>query len=64
MSICGDSDPEAYNPGNERNEKKTDFYSQSWNGDASSLEMVTVDDRLGNAARREGFAMIDLTPLD
>jgi predicted nucleic acid-binding protein len=29
-----------------------------------SLEMVTLDDRLANAARREGFAMIDLTPVD
>jgi predicted nucleic acid-binding protein len=29
-----------------------------------SLEMVTLDDRLANAARKEGFAMIDLTPVD
>ena len=29
-----------------------------------SLEMVTLDDRLAHAARREGFAMIDLTPVD
>ena len=29
-----------------------------------SLEMVTLDDRLANAARREGFAMIELTPVD
>ena len=28
-----------------------------------SLEMVTLDDPLANAARR-GFAMIDLTPVD
>jgi predicted nucleic acid-binding protein len=29
-----------------------------------TLEMVTLDDRLANAARREGFAMIDPTPVD
>jgi predicted nucleic acid-binding protein len=29
-----------------------------------SLEMVTLDDRLANAARREGFAIVDLTPID
>jgi len=29
-----------------------------------SLEMVTLDDRLANAARREGFAMVDVAPLD
>ena len=29
-----------------------------------SLEMVTLDDRLADAARREGFAMIELTPVD
>ena len=29
-----------------------------------SLEMVTLDDRLANAARREGFAIIDPTPVD
>jgi predicted nucleic acid-binding protein len=29
-----------------------------------SLEMITLDDRLANAARREGFAIIDLTPVD
>ena len=29
-----------------------------------SLEMVTLDECLANAARREGFAMIDLTPVD
>lgn len=27
----------------------------------SSLEIVTLDDRLANAARKEGFAVIDLT---
>ncbi len=26
-----------------------------------SLELVTLDDRLGNAARKEGFTVIDLT---
>jgi predicted nucleic acid-binding protein len=31
---------------------------------APSLEMVTLDDRLANAARREGFAIIDLTAVD
>jgi predicted nucleic acid-binding protein len=30
----------------------------------ASLEVVTLDDRLGAAARREGFAVIDLTAMD
>jgi uncharacterized protein len=29
-----------------------------------SLEMVTLDDRLADAARREGFAIVDLTSFD
>ena len=29
-----------------------------------SLELVTLDDRLGNAARKEGFTVIDLTTAD
>ena len=29
-----------------------------------SLEMVTLDDYLANAARREGFAVIELTAVD
>ena len=28
----------------------------------SSLEMLTLDDRLANAARKEGFAVIDIDP--
>jgi len=27
----------------------------------ASLEMITLDDRLANAARKEGFAVIDIT---
>jgi len=30
----------------------------------ASLEMVTLDDRLGTAARKEGFAVIDMAPAD
>jgi uncharacterized protein len=29
-----------------------------------SLQLVTLDDRLGNAARKEGFTVIDLTTAD
>jgi predicted nucleic acid-binding protein len=29
-----------------------------------SLELVTLDERLGNAARKEGFTVIDLTTAD
>jgi uncharacterized protein len=29
-----------------------------------SLEMVTLDDRLANAARREGFALLDVTEVE
>jgi predicted nucleic acid-binding protein len=28
----------------------------------ASLEVVTLDDRLGTAARKEGFAMVDIAP--
>ena len=28
----------------------------------SSLEVITLDERLADAARREGFALVDLTP--
>lgn len=28
----------------------------------ASLEMITLDDRLGAAARKEGFAVVDLAP--
>ena len=30
----------------------------------ASLEIVTLDDRLANAARKEGFAVFDLTESD
>jgi uncharacterized protein len=30
----------------------------------ASLEIVTLDDRLANAARKEGFAVLDLTEAD
>jgi len=30
----------------------------------ASLEVVTLDDRLGTAARKEGFAVIDFAPAD
>jgi predicted nucleic acid-binding protein len=30
----------------------------------ASLEMVTLDDRLGTAARKEGFAVIQVVPAD
>ncbi len=30
----------------------------------ASLEVITLDDRLGTAARREGFALVDLPPLE
>ncbi|MEO8076446.1 MAG: hypothetical protein ABI818_08980 [Acidobacteriota bacterium] len=29
-----------------------------------SLELVTLDDRLGAAARKEGFALTDVAPLE
>jgi hypothetical protein len=28
----------------------------------ASLQLVTFDDRLADAARREGFALVDVTP--
>lgn len=31
-------------------------------GRPASLELVTLDDRLGAAARKEGFALVDLPP--
>ena len=30
----------------------------------ASLEMVTLDDRLANAARKEGFALLDVTEVE
>jgi predicted nucleic acid-binding protein len=30
----------------------------------SSLEIVTLDDRLGTAARKEGFALVDVVQTD
>jgi predicted nucleic acid-binding protein len=30
----------------------------------SSLELVTLDERLAAAARKEGFAMTEITPID
>ena len=30
----------------------------------SSLEVITLDDRLGAAARKEGFGLIDVPPLE
>jgi predicted nucleic acid-binding protein len=30
----------------------------------ASLEIVTLDDRLANAARKEGFAVLDLTEAE
>jgi predicted nucleic acid-binding protein len=30
----------------------------------ASLEIVTLDDRLANAARKEGFALLDLTQVE
>jgi predicted nucleic acid-binding protein len=30
----------------------------------ASLQIVTLDDRLGTAARKEGFAVIDMAPTD
>ena len=30
----------------------------------TSLEIVTLDDRLGTAARKEGFAVIEISPAD
>jgi predicted nucleic acid-binding protein len=29
----------------------------------ASLEMVTLDDRLGTAARKEGFEVIEIAPV-
>ena len=30
----------------------------------ASLEIVTLDDRLANAARKEGFALLDVTEVE
>lgn len=30
----------------------------------ASLEMITLDDRLGAAARKEGFALVDVPPVE